>query len=323
MSLTFDHLRIAVIVPCFNEAVAIGQVIDEIKAVLPEASVHVFDNNSTDATTEVARTHGAQVSTVKLQGKGNVVRRMFADVDADVYIMTDGDATYDMSHVREHIALLVAGRHDMVVGCRQDEHTEAHTYRRGHRLGNRLLTNSVKAIFGGRFSDMLSGYRLFSRRYVKSFPANARRFETETELTVHALELRMSYVEVPVIYKARPEGSFSKLSTYRDGWRILKTILTLFISEKPLAFFALLSAALALLSVGLAVPLFDTYWATGLVPRLPTAILVTGLMLMSVLSLVCGAILHTVTIGRREQKQFCYLSVPVLQAPPAPAAKPR
>lgn len=312
MTFTSKALRIAVVVPCYNEAVAIIQVIAEIKAILPEAQLCIFDNNSSDGTSEVARAAGAQVFHVGLQGKGNVVRRMFADIDADIYIMTDGDATYDMTHVRDHIELLVEKGHDMVVGCRKDEHSEAKTYRLGHRLGNRLLTNSVKAIFGGKFSDMLSGYRLFSRRYVKSFPANARQFETETELTVHALELRMSYAEVPVTYKARPEGSFSKLSTYRDGWRILTTILKLFISEKPLAFFVLVFALLATSAVGLSVPLFNTYLQTGLVPRLPTALLATGLMLVSFLSLVCGAILHTVTIGRKEQKQFCYLSIPRL-----------
>ncbi len=323
MTFTFDTLRIAVVVPCYNEAVAIGQVISEIQTILPEATLCIFDNNSSDGTADVARAAGAQVFHVGLQGKGNVVRRMFADIDADVYIMTDGDATYDMTHVRQHIALLIQEGHDMVVGCRQDEHSEAQTYRFGHRLGNRMLTNSVKAIFGGEFSDMLSGYRVFSRRYVKSFPANAQRFETETELTVHALELRMSYAEVPVSYKARPEGSFSKLSTYRDGWRILTTIFKLFISEKPLAFFTLVSALLTISAVALSAPLFSTFLQTGLVPRLPTALLATGLMLVSFLSLVCGAILHTVTIGRKEQKQFCYLSVPRLaveqaKTPPRP-----
>lgn len=310
MTFNFDTLRIAVVVPCYNEAVAIGQVIQEAKDVLPEASIHIFDNNSTDDTSEVAKAHGAKVSLVALQGKGNVVRRMFADVDADVYIMTDGDATYDMTHIREHIALLVREGHDMVVGSRQDERTDAQTYRAGHRLGNRMLTNSVRVIFGGQFSDMLSGYRIFSRRYVKSFPANAHQFEIETELTVHALELRMSYAEVRVAYKPRPEGSFSKLSTYRDGWRILMTILKLFISEKPMAFFTLVFALLAGTALALSVPVFNTYLQTGLVPRFPTAILATGLMLSALLSLVCGAILHTVTIGRREQKQFCYLSMP-------------
>ena len=305
-----SNLSIAVVVPCYNEALAIGQVLDEFKAALPEAALYVFDNNSTDGTAEVAAAHGASVIHVKLRGKGNVVRRMFADVEADIYIMTDGDATYDITHVRDHVAMLVRDKLDMVVGCRQDDGDNPQTYRPGHRWGNYLLTRSVAMIFGGQFTDMLSGYRIFTRRYVKSFPATAAGFEIETELTVHALELRMRYGEVPTLYKSRPEGSLSKLSTLRDGWRILKTILKLFISERPMAFFSMLAGVLAVFAIGLAVPLALTYLQTGLVPRLPTALLSTSMMLCAMLSLVCGAILHTVTMGRRENKWLAYLAIP-------------
>ena len=304
---------IAVIIPCFNEALSIGQTLDELKAALPDAALHVFDNNSTDDTSAVARHHGATVTPVRLRGKGNVIRRMFADVQADVYVMVDGDATYDPTHLKKHVDMLLEQRLDMVVGCRKDDGLNPQTYRPGHRWGNRLLTGSVANIFGGQFTDMLSGYRVFSRRYVKSFPATSQGFETETELTVHALELRMPYAEVDILYRSRPEGSVSKLSTFRDGWRILKTILKLFISERPMAFFAILAGLLALLSVGITVPLVLTYLDSGLVPRFPTAILATGLMLCAMLSLVCGAVLHTVTMGRQEIKRLIYLSVPAWQ----------
>jgi len=303
-------LRIAAVIPCFNEALAITQVVEEVRAALPEAEIHVFDNNSTDDTAAVARAAGAAVTHVALRGKGNVVRRMFADVEADVYVMVDGDATYDLSAARSMIRMLAERKLDMVVGARVDDHSDMQTYRPGHRFGNRLLTGAVAGLFGGSFTDMLSGFRVFSRRYVKSFPALAKGFEIETELTVHALELRMPYAEVPSIYRSRLEGSASKLSTYRDGWRILGTISKLFVSERPLMFFAVLAALLALVSIGLAVPLMLTYFETGLVPRLPTALLATGLMLSAMLALVCGAVLHTVTIGRREAKRLRYLSTP-------------
>jgi glycosyltransferase involved in cell wall biosynthesis len=305
-------VRVAVVIPCYNEALAIGRTLDEIRSVLPQAGMYVFDNDSSDDTADVARAHGAEVIKVKLRGKGNVVRRMFADVEADVYVMVDGDATYDPTGLREHVALLQDECLDMLVGCRVDDHQDAHTYRRGHRWGNRLLTRSVASIFGGMFTDMLSGYRVFSRRYVKSFPAISHGFEIETELTVHALELRMPYAEAAVAYRARPEGSVSKLSTYRDGWRILKTIMKLFVIERPLAFFALVAALTALFAVGISVPLAITYSQTGLVPRFPTAVLATGMMLCAMLSLLCGAILHTVTTGRREAKRLFYLSIPAM-----------
>ncbi len=306
-------IRIAVIIPCFNEALAIGQTLDELRAALPQGQLHVFDNYSTDDTHAIALNHGAAVTRVKLRGKGNVVRRMFADVEADVYVMVDGDATYDPSQLRAHVDMLVKQRLDMIVGCRTDDGLNSHTYRPGHRWGNAALTRSVTHIFGGHFTDMLSGYRIFSRRYVKSFPAMSQGFEIETELNVHALELRMPCAEVDISYRSRPEGSTSKLSTFKDGWRILKTILKLFISERPLAFFTLLAGALAVTSIGISVPLAITYLETGLVPRFPTAVLATGLMLGAMLNLVCGAVLHTVTMGRREAKHFAYLHVPALQ----------
>ena len=307
-------VSIAIIIPCFNEALAIGQTLDEIKAALPQACLYVFDNNSTDATAAVAKKHGAIVSNVALRGKGNVIRRMFADVEADVYVMVDGDATYDTAQLPVHVDLLLAQQLDMVVGCRVDDGLNPQTYRPGHRWGNVALTRSVSSIFGGQFTDMLSGYRVFSRRYVKSFPAMSKGFEIETELNVHALELRMPCAEVDILYRSRPEGSVSKLSTFKDGWRILKTILKLFVSERPMAFFAILAGLLTLVSIGITVPLVLTYLDTKLVPRFPTAILATGLMLCSMLSLVCGAVLHTVTMGRQEMKRLIYLSIPAWQA---------
>jgi glycosyltransferase involved in cell wall biosynthesis len=303
-------LRIAAVIPCFNEALAIAQVVAEFRAALPEAQVHVFDNNSSDDTAAVARAAGAAVTRVALRGKGNVARRMFADVEADIYVMVDGDATYDLGGVRQLIDTLVEGNLDMVVGYRVDDGADAQTYRAGHRLGNRMLTGAVTRLFGGRLTDMLSGYRVFSRRYAKSFPAVSEGFEIETELTVHALELRMPFAELPVRYRARPEGSHSKLSTYSDGWRILKTICRLFISERPLMFFSSIAYLLALASIAGAVPLGITYLHTGLVPRLPTAVLLTGTMLTAMLAFVCGVVLHTVTIGRQEAKRLRYLAIP-------------
>lgn len=307
-------LRIAVVIPCYNEALAIAQVVEGFRAALPEAEVHVFDNNSSDGTAAVARAAGAVVAHVAARGKGNVVRRMFADVEADVYVMADGDATYDAAAARRLIDRLVEGNLDMVVGNRVDDGRNALTYRAGHRFGNRLLTGAVVQLFGGGLTDMLSGYRVFSRRYAKSFPALSRGFEIETELTVHALELRMPYAEESTAYSTRPEGSESKLSTYRDGWRILKTICKLFVSERPLQFFSIIGAFLVALSVVLAVPLFMTYMHTGLVPRLPTAVLVTGAMLAAMLSFVCGIVMHAITLGRREAKRLRYLAIPGVRA---------
>ncbi len=304
-----DDLRIVVILPCYNEEQAIVQVVNEFKDALPEAVIHVFDNNSTDRTSEVAHAAGATVSHVALKGKGNVVRRMFADVEADIYLMTDGDCTYDVGVARKLVDKLLDENLDMVVGSRVDR-GEAENYRRGHRFGNQMLTGSVRRIFGGEFSDMLSGYRVFSRRFVKSFPSLARGFEIETELTVHALELRMPCSEVETKYGSRPDESESKLSTYRDGFRILKTIGRLYMVERPLEFFSIISFILAAASIVFAIPVFQEYFATGLVPRLPTAVLATGMMLSALLSFGCGLLLDNVTRGRQELRLLSYLSIP-------------
>ena len=299
---------IAILIPCYNEERTVANIVRDFNACLPQARVYVFDNNSTDRTVDVARQAGAIVHRVTQQGKGNVIRRMFADVDADLYIMVDGDDTYDASVAPQLAARLLDEGLDMVVGSRVSDEREA--YRFGHRFGNRLLTGCVAAVFGNTFTDMLSGYRVFSRRYAKSFAAHAAGFETETELTVHALELRMPVAEVATSYKARPEGSFSKLNTYRDGIRILLMIIKLYKNERPLQFFGLAALACVLAAVGLALPLVSTFLATGLVPRLPTAVLCTGLVLLGMLLLSCGIVLDTVTKGRIEQKRFAYLAVP-------------
>jgi glycosyltransferase involved in cell wall biosynthesis len=305
-------LNIAVIIPCYNEAETIAKVIIDFKKHLPGSAIYVFDNNSTDGTGEVALAAGANVRKVGLQGKGNVVRRMFADVEADIYVMTDGDGTYDVSAAPHLIDTLLTDGLDMVVGRRISD--EASAYRAGHRFGNKLLTGFAASIFGHTFTDMLSGYRVLSRRYVKSFPALADGFDVETELAVHALELRMPVAEVDTRYGARPAGSVSKLNTYSDGIRILLTILTLFKHERPLAFFAIGFIGSLLAAVLLAVPIFETYFATGLVPRLPTAVLSASLVLLGFLLLICGLVLDTVTKGRIEAKRFAYLSIPALPA---------
>lgn len=299
------ELSIAVIIPCYNEEITIKDTIQSCHNALPTAAIYVYDNNSSDRTIEIAKTSGAIVRTENLQGKGNVVRRMFADVEADIYVMIDGDATYDMANTQQLIDILIDNNLDMVNGRRVTNIKAA--YRRGHRLGNRVLTNTVSMMFGNRFDDLLSGYRIFSRRFVKTFPAMARGFEIETELTVHAMELRMPVAEYDVNYCDRPEGSESKLRTYQDGFRILKTIAVLVREERPLTFFGGAFILLVGLSLLLAWPVFSTYLETGLVPRLPTAILSTGLMLLGFLNLACGLILDTVTLGRRELKRIAYL----------------
>jgi glycosyltransferase involved in cell wall biosynthesis len=303
----FSGLSIAVILPCYNEEAAIATVVSDFRKALPEARIYVYDNNSRDRTSAAAAAAGAIVRSETLQGKGNVVRRMFADVDADIYLMCDGDITYDAASAPALIDKLVNENLDMVVGCRVDQEVAA--YRTGHRFGNALFTGFVANLFGNRFTDILSGYRVFSRRYVKSFPALSNGFETETELTVHALQLRMPIGEIDTPYGARVEGSSSKLSTYRDGYRIMVMIIKLFKNERPLAFFGLIFALLMLLSFGLTIPLIVTYVETGLVPRLPTAVLATSTMLLGFLSLTCGLILDTVTHGRREIKRLAYLTI--------------
>jgi glycosyltransferase involved in cell wall biosynthesis len=301
-------LRVAVLVPCKDEQAAIGRVVSAFRTTLPGATIYVYDNNSTDLTLEVARAAGAVVGVERLQGKGNVVRRMFSDIDADVYVLVDGDDTYDAASSPAMIAKLVHEQLDMVNGSRQTQITEA--YRAGHRFGNALLTGMVALIFGNRFQDLLSGYRVFSRRFVKSFPALSTGFEIETELTVHALELRMPVAEVATPYKDRPAGSASKLKTYRDGVRILRTIVNLMKGDRPLLFFSLAFGVLVVVSLVLAYPVFETYEKTGLVPRFPTAILSSAIMLLAFLCLFAGLILDTVTQGRRELKRLRYLEIP-------------
>ena len=301
-----SSIRIAVLVPCFNEEAAIATVVADFRKALPSAEIFVYDNNSTDRTIAVARAAGAQVRSERRQGKGHVVRRMFADIDADIYVLVDGDATYDAASAPRMVDALVSDHLDMVVGLRVDQ-TQA-AYRRGHRTGNRMLTSFLSTVFGQVFKDTLSGYRVFSRRFVKSFPVLSDGFEIETELSVHALELALPAVEIETPYYARPEGSFSKLNTWRDGFRILGTILILYRSEKPLRFFTAIGIFLMLVSIGLAIPIIITYLEYGIVPRLPTAVLSMGLMILAVLSISSGLVLDTVTRGRREMKLLAYLS---------------
>jgi glycosyltransferase involved in cell wall biosynthesis len=306
--MTPTSMRLAVLVPCFNEEAAIARVIASFRNALPAAEIYVYDNNSKDRTIALAREAGAIVRSERRQGKGHVVRRMFADVDADVYVLVDGDATYDAPSAPRMIEKLVGERLDMVVGLRVDQEQAA--WRPGHRIGNRMLTGFLSEVFGQAFTDILSGYRVFSRRFVKSFPVLSDGFEIETELTVHALELSMPVAEIETPYYARPKGSFSKLNTWRDGFRILGTILKLYRSEKPLRFFSVIGIFLALVSIGLAIPILVTYLEQGIVPRLPTAVLSTGLMIVAVLSVTSGLVLDTVTRGRREMKLLSYLAQP-------------
>jgi glycosyltransferase involved in cell wall biosynthesis len=298
--------RIAVLVPCFNEEAAIATVIADFRKALPSADIFVYDNNSSDRTVAVARGAGAEVRNERRQGKGHVVRRMFADVDADIYVLVDGDATYDAASAPRMIDALLSDRLDMVVGLRVDQAVAA--YRPGHRTGNRVLTGFLSSVFGQAFKDILSGYRVFSRRFVKSFPVLSDGFEIETELSVHALELALPVAEIETPYYTRPEGSVSKLNTWRDGFRILGTILKLYRSEKPLRFFTAIGVFLTLVSVGLAIPILVTYLEEGLVPRLPTAVLSMGLIILAMLAVSSGLVLDTVTRGRREMKLLAYLS---------------
>ena len=296
------------LLPCYNEEAAIGATVAGFRAALPDAAIYVYDNNSSDGTIAAATAVGAIVRSEKQQGKGNVVRRMFADVDADVYVMADGDLTYDPKAAPAMVDLLLAEQFDMVVGTRRHEEKDA--YRGGHVLGNRIFTGILSRLFGRSFSDIFSGYRVFSRRFVKSFPVLSAGFEIETEMSVHALELRMPVGEVETAYGARPEGSASKLSTYSDGWRIMKTIVTLYRIERPVLFFGSIGVWLVVAALILAVPLVRTYLDTGLVPRFPTAILITGMTIIATLCVFAGLILDTVTRGRREVRRLAYLALP-------------
>jgi glycosyltransferase involved in cell wall biosynthesis len=305
---------VAVIIPCYNEAAAIAKVVRDFRAALPCADVVVYDNNSRDDTARLAREAGAQVFAEPLQGKGHVIRRMFADVDADVYVLVDGDDTYDAAAAPAMVDKLLAERLDLVNGRRRE--TDAQNWRRGHRWGNRVLTGMAKRLFGDRLDDMLSGYKIFSRRYVKSFPALSTGFEIETELTIHALEMNMPIAEVDTAYRNRPEGSVSKLNTFRDGLRIIAMIARLLKEVRPLAFFSTIAALLAAFALLLAVPLAAEYLETGLVPRLPTAVLVTGMMIVAALSFTCGVLLDSVARSRREIKRLHYLGIPLVFRPP-------
>ncbi|MBH5369541.1 glycosyltransferase family 2 protein [Bradyrhizobium glycinis] len=306
--MTTMQLRIAVLVPCYNEEAAVATVVADFRKALPSAEIYVYDNNSRDRTAAVAREAGAIVRSERRQGKGHVVRRMFADVEADVYVLVDGDATYDAPSAPIMIDKLLDEHLDMVVGLRVDQVQAA--YRLGHRTGNRMLTGFLSDTFGHAFKDILSGYRVFSRRFVKSFPVLSDGFEIETELAVYALELSLPVAEVETPYYARPEGSFSKLNTWRDGFRIFGTMLKLYRAERPLRFFTVIGILLALASIIFAIPIVITFIETGLVPRLPTAVLSMGLMIMALLSVSSGLVLDTVTRGRREMKMLAYLSQP-------------
>lgn len=303
--------RIAVLIPCYNEAATIGNVVRDFARHLPDADVYVYDNNSSDDTARLALAAGAIVRREPQQGKGNVVRRMLSDVDADIYVMADGDATYDAGDAPRMVELLSRENLAMVVGRRV--HSQADAYRPGHEFGNWVFTWGVKQLFGRTFTDILSGYRVFSRAFVKSFPLASAGFDVETELTVHALTLKLPVAEIDTAYNARPEGSASKLNTYADGLKIFGRIIQLFRSERPQLFFSLVGFSLLLAALLLAYPLVVTFVETGLVPRFPTAILATGIALSSLLSFVCGLILDTVTRGRREAKQLAYLGIEARQ----------
>jgi len=302
-----NNPHIAVLIPCYNEEISIHKVVSDFRSTLPSSSIYVFDNNSEDRSIQLANEAGAIVRKVEIQGKGNVIRRIFADIEADAYLLVDGDDTYHAGSAQNMVDQLLTNKLDMIIGRRVSNDISA--YRPGHRFGNWFLTEFVALLFGRKFTDILSGYRVFSRRFAKSFPSLSSGFEIETELTIHALELRMPIKEIDTPYKPRPDGSVSKLHTYKDGLRILLTILKLFRQERPFLFFGGIGCLLALVSIGLAIPLLQTYLKTGLVPRLPTAILCTGVMLLSCLSITCGLILDTVTRGRQEIKRLVYLGI--------------
>jgi hypothetical protein len=304
-------LRVAVILPCFNEAQSIGHVVEEFRAALPQAEVYIVDNASTDLTRYEARQAGAHVIVEHRRGKGHVVRRMFADVEADIYVIADGDGTYDAASAPMLIDHLLREHADMAIGARIP--VQGSAFPKGHRIGNVLFNRAYRILFGGEFRDIFSGYRIMTRRFVKSFPAISRGFEIETELSVHAGQLHLPTVEIGTPYRARSHGSHSKLRTFTDGLKIAFGCLTLARETRPMFTYGLMAAFLALISVGLAIPIFETYFETGLVPRFPTAILATGLMLLAAIFLICGLILQSLTIARIEQKRILYLG---LEGPP-------
>jgi glycosyltransferase involved in cell wall biosynthesis len=306
---SFASIGIAVLIPCYNEALSIRQVVEGFRASLPTARIYVYDNRSTDDTAAVARAAGAIVRSEPVPGKGNVVRRMFADIEADVYIMADGDATYDATVAPDMVARLLEEQLDMVVGIRNNVYANAH--RKGHGFGNMMFNRIYANLFGGLFTDIFSGYRVFSRRFVKTFPSISSGFEIETEMSVHACQVRMPVAEIPTEYGARQEGSVSKLRTFHDAFRILRTFFLLFKEIQPVKFFGTIASVLTVLSLILGYPLLTTYMETGLVPRFPTAILITGLMLMASVSVVAGLILDSVARGRLELKRMVYLGLPI------------
>jgi glycosyltransferase involved in cell wall biosynthesis len=303
-------LRIAVLIPCYNEEKAVARVVQDFRAALPSAAVYVYDNNSQDNTYRIAEQAGAIVRREPQQGKGFVVRRMFSDIEADAYVLVDGDDTYDAGVACQMVSTLLSDQLDMVVGRRVTDEQAA--FRRGHRMGNTMFIRGVAYLFGRRFEDILSGYRVFSRRFVKSFPISTGGFEIETEMTIHALTLNVPIQEIDTAYRSRPVGSESKLNTYRDGIRILKAIVLLFKEEQPFTFFSFIGGMLVLAALVLIYPVIVQYLETGLVPRFPTAILATGMVLSGLFSFACGMILDTVTKGRRESKLLAYLTVPVV-----------
>jgi glycosyltransferase involved in cell wall biosynthesis len=308
--------KVVVMIPCYNEEKTIEKVIKDFKESMPTSEIHVFDNNSSDKTSFLAKKAGAQIHYVGLQGKGNVVRRMFADIEADIYVMVDGDDTYHAPSCKKLVDTLIDKKLDMVVGCRKEISIENNNYRRGHRLGNKLLTGFVMKIFGGKFTDMLSGYRVFSHRFVKSFPAESKGFEIETELTVHTLEMRLPYDEVETTYSERPEGSESKLSTYKDGIKILKMIIRLYSNERPLQFWGIIGVVMLSISIVLIIPIILEYAQIHQVPRFPTLIVASMLTIVGFISLTIGLMLRTVTKGRNEVKHSNYLSTSYLMARP-------
>lgn len=316
----FEDLDIAAIVPCYNEEVAVANVVTDLLDAVPGMTVYVYDNNSSDRTAEVAAAAGAVVRTELRKGKGNVVRRAFADIDADIYLLIDGDDTYDAAAAPQLIETLLSGPYDHLLGVRTED-SDTSAYRPRHAAGNRLFNRLISRLFGEPVTDMLSGYRVFSRRFVKSFPSLSREFEIETELTVHAVNLRIPQIEVPVGFRDRPAGSESKLRTYHDGFRILRLIGGLVQYERPLALFSGIGALFMLIAVILGVPLLVTFADTHEVPRLPTAVLATGLVLVGVLSIVVGLIVNGILRLRQETARLTYLRLPPVSRPRTSASR--
>lgn len=300
-------MEIAVLIPCYNEELSIQQVILDFQKFLPEAKIYVYDNNSTDKTAEIAKKTGAIVRAESRQGKGHVVYRMFGDVEADYYLMVDGDGTYDISMAPQMINILINERCDLVNGKRIE--SDIDNYRQGHRFGNWMLTGLVASIFSAQFSDMLSGYKAFSKKFIKSFPSLSKGFEIETQITIHALEMNMPVREINTKYTNRLEGSESKLSTYKDGFKILYAILLLVIREKPFIFFGLISASLSATMLLLFIPIFISFQETGLVPKFPTLILIGALGTASLICIITGLITESLTMARKELKRLIYLSI--------------